>query len=79
MMITLSLKLQIWVTFDLLRYCSQICREICDHLRICLFTIPYGTSSTRPSGTSNVVESGIEERNGTHTRYTKQRLRKQLK
>ncbi|XP_075212584.1 choline/ethanolaminephosphotransferase 1 bbc isoform X7 [Lycorma delicatula] len=29
----------LWVTFDLLRYSSQVCREICDHLHIQLFRI----------------------------------------
>ncbi|KAK9759051.1 hypothetical protein QE152_g210 [Popillia japonica] len=31
----------LWVAADLLRYSYQICSEICDHLRIELFTIPY--------------------------------------
>ncbi|XP_049864928.1 cholinephosphotransferase 1 isoform X6 [Pectinophora gossypiella] len=31
----------IWVCVDLVRYCGQICLEICDHLKIQLFRIPY--------------------------------------
>ncbi|XP_017051210.1 cholinephosphotransferase 1 isoform X1 [Drosophila ficusphila] len=31
----------IWGTQDLLRYCAQVCLEICQHLRINLFRIPY--------------------------------------
>ncbi|XP_019893904.2 cholinephosphotransferase 1 isoform X5 [Musca domestica] len=31
----------IWGTQDLVRYCSQVCLEICAHLNIQLFTIPY--------------------------------------
>lgn len=31
----------IWGTQDLLKYCTQICLEICDHLHIRLFKIPY--------------------------------------
>ncbi|XP_037037898.1 choline/ethanolaminephosphotransferase 1 isoform X5 [Bradysia coprophila] len=31
----------IWCTLDLMRYCSQVCLEICDHLNIELFRIPY--------------------------------------
>ncbi|XP_063909530.1 cholinephosphotransferase 1-like isoform X4 [Zophobas morio] len=31
----------IWVVIDLLRYCYQICMEICDYLRVELFRIPY--------------------------------------
>ncbi|KAH8300690.1 hypothetical protein KR018_007154 [Drosophila ironensis] len=30
-----------WGTQDLFRYCSQVCLEICQHLRIELFRIPY--------------------------------------
>ncbi|XP_044737350.1 cholinephosphotransferase 1 isoform X6 [Chrysoperla carnea] len=57
-----------WVTFDLLRYSAQICREICDHLRINLFTIPYGgytSSSTNDTsgGTSIVTNITSTERN----------------
>ncbi|XP_043501831.1 cholinephosphotransferase 1 isoform X4 [Polistes fuscatus] len=32
----------IWVTLDLLRYSSQVCLEICDHMKIKLFKIPVG-------------------------------------
>ncbi|XP_026466431.1 cholinephosphotransferase 1 [Ctenocephalides felis] len=31
--------------FDLMRYCAQVCLEICDHLRIQLFRIPYPPKS----------------------------------
>ncbi|XP_049543228.1 cholinephosphotransferase 1 isoform X4 [Anopheles darlingi] len=31
----------LWCTFDLIRYCGQICLEICDYLKIELFRIPY--------------------------------------
>jgi hypothetical protein len=30
-----------WVTFDLCWYSSNVCLEMCDHLNIALFTIPY--------------------------------------
>ncbi|XP_066992925.2 choline/ethanolaminephosphotransferase 1 isoform X4 [Anabrus simplex] len=30
----------IWATFDLIRYSSQVCLEICEHLKIQLFRIP---------------------------------------
>ncbi|XP_063530405.1 cholinephosphotransferase 1 isoform X3 [Cydia strobilella] len=30
----------IWVCVDLVRYCGQVCTEICAHLRIALFRIP---------------------------------------
>ncbi|XP_068906015.1 cholinephosphotransferase 1 isoform X3 [Tenebrio molitor] len=31
----------LWVVVDLLRYCYQICTEICEYLRVELFRIPY--------------------------------------
>ncbi|XP_053671489.1 cholinephosphotransferase 1 [Anopheles nili] len=31
----------LWCTFDLIRYCGQVCLEICDYLKIELFRIPY--------------------------------------
>ncbi|XP_026326985.1 cholinephosphotransferase 1 isoform X5 [Hyposmocoma kahamanoa] len=31
----------LWVCVDLVRYCGQICLEICEHLKIRLFKIPY--------------------------------------
>ncbi|XP_046395659.1 cholinephosphotransferase 1 isoform X2 [Ischnura elegans] len=40
----------IWTTFDLLKYSSQVCLEICDHLKIDLFKMPANVnvrSSTR--------------------------------
>ncbi|XP_011312613.1 choline/ethanolaminephosphotransferase 1 isoform X3 [Fopius arisanus] len=43
----------IWVTFDFFRYCSQVCLEICDHLKIMLFRIPYSTDNlSEKNGTS---------------------------
>ncbi|XP_015121616.1 choline/ethanolaminephosphotransferase 1 isoform X4 [Diachasma alloeum] len=44
----------IWVTFDFFRYCSQVCLEICDHLKIMLFRIPHPSDSTtaEKNGTS---------------------------
>ncbi|XP_034104486.1 cholinephosphotransferase 1 isoform X3 [Drosophila albomicans] len=49
----------IWGTQDLLRYCSQVCLEICQHLRIDLFRIPYSpkSSSTASSGTATTTTS----------------------
>ncbi|XP_035898451.1 cholinephosphotransferase 1 isoform X3 [Anopheles stephensi] len=31
----------LWCTIDLIRYCGQVCLEICDYLKIELFRIPY--------------------------------------
>ncbi|XP_056646307.1 choline/ethanolaminephosphotransferase 1 isoform X3 [Diorhabda carinulata] len=37
----------VWVLIDLLRYCTQICLEICDYLHLQLFRIPYPGGPTR--------------------------------
>ncbi|XP_069963889.1 cholinephosphotransferase 1 isoform X3 [Bactrocera oleae] len=44
-----------WGTQDLIRYCSKVCLEICNHLHINLFTIPYtgkNATQTVSQGTS---------------------------
>ncbi|XP_048511736.1 cholinephosphotransferase 1 isoform X2 [Athalia rosae] len=46
----------IWVTLDLLRYSSQVCLEICDHLKIMLFRIPVGGHRIGTSQTSIITE-----------------------
>jgi len=44
----------VWVTVDLLWYCSHVCLEICDYLEVELFRIPYNTdSSERVSSSQN--------------------------
>lgn len=57
----------IWVSVDLMRYCYQICQEICDHLHIELFRIPY------PGGPQKVVppSASATEKNGTNAKVTK--------
>ncbi|KAF2903037.1 hypothetical protein ILUMI_03155 [Ignelater luminosus] len=53
----------IWVAFDLLRYSAQICSEICEHLHIELFRIPYpGGPQRMPPPSATVVPT---EKNGT--------------
>ncbi|XP_043265442.1 choline/ethanolaminephosphotransferase 1 isoform X1 [Colletes gigas] len=47
----------IWVTLDLLRYCTQICFEICDHMKIKLFRIPLG--DYRATQVSNTAEKNV--------------------
>lgn len=78
----------LWGTFDLLRYCSQVCVEICDHLRIQLFIIPYPpkgpatiSQGTNPPTTSLSMSSGAaQDKNGGnhHRKHTKQSSKKQL-
>lgn len=46
----------IWCTIDLMRYCGQVCLEICDHLRIELFRIPY---PPRPSSSTEGTNQNI--------------------
>nr|XP_022921035.1 choline/ethanolaminephosphotransferase 1 isoform X2 [Onthophagus taurus] len=70
----------IWVTFDLYRYCYQICHEICDHLHIELFRIPYLGGSQQqqrttrgqfqPQSTTNTIST---EKNGMNAKSKKSR------
>ncbi|XP_043268173.1 cholinephosphotransferase 1 isoform X2 [Venturia canescens] len=50
----------IWVTLDFLRYSTQVCLEICDHMKIMLFRIPppgdRGHSSNNEKNVRMVVE-----------------------
>ncbi|XP_016843699.1 choline/ethanolaminephosphotransferase 1 isoform X8 [Nasonia vitripennis] len=55
----------IWVTLDLLRYSAQVCTEICDHLNIQLFRIPYADhhhlhQNQRNSGAQGVTEKNVQ-------------------
>ncbi|XP_074108343.1 choline/ethanolaminephosphotransferase 1 bbc isoform X3 [Cotesia typhae] len=43
----------IWVAFDFLKYSSQVCLEICNHLKIMLFRIPYSNDSDK-NGTNRL-------------------------
>lgn len=45
-----------WVIFDLVRYCSLVCLEICDYLKVDLFRIPYPPPSA-PAGVPNQTKS----------------------
>ncbi|KMY93513.1 cholinephosphotransferase 1 isoform X2 [Drosophila simulans] len=47
----------IWGTQDLLRYCAQVCLEICQHLRIDLFRIPYTPKGATPHPATASVSS----------------------
>ena len=49
----------IWVLFDLMRYCSAVCLEICSYLRIHLFWIPTGGGPAYQSG-----QAPASEKNG---------------
>ncbi|XP_022224622.1 cholinephosphotransferase 1 isoform X1 [Drosophila obscura] len=47
----------LWGIQDLLRYCSQVCLEICQHLRINLFRIPYNPKGGAPHPVTASVSS----------------------
>ncbi|XP_068145309.1 cholinephosphotransferase 1 isoform X1 [Drosophila tropicalis] len=62
----------IWGTQDLLRYCSQVCLEICQHLHIDLFRIPYTPKGSAPHPATASVSSqsnfgGNADKNGGTT------------
>ncbi|CAK1578867.1 unnamed protein product [Parnassius mnemosyne] len=50
----------IWVCIDFMRYCGQICLEICDHLKIRLFWIPYPPVNVQAN-----MQTSAHERNVT--------------
>ncbi|KAH8319897.1 hypothetical protein KR074_008948, partial [Drosophila pseudoananassae] len=68
----------IWGTQDLLRYCAQVCLEICQHLRIDLFRIPYtpkGAAASHPATASVSSQSNFgssaDKNGGTAHRKSK--------
>uniref|UniRef100_A0A1B0B7F4 diacylglycerol cholinephosphotransferase n=1 Tax=Glossina palpalis gambiensis TaxID=67801 RepID=A0A1B0B7F4_9MUSC len=72
----------IWATQDLMRYCAQVCLEICAHLHIDLFTIPYPPRTAVNQGTSTNTNSASisssSDKNGAthHRRASRQTNRK---
>uniref|UniRef100_A0A1A9WIS2 diacylglycerol cholinephosphotransferase n=1 Tax=Glossina brevipalpis TaxID=37001 RepID=A0A1A9WIS2_9MUSC len=72
----------IWATQDLMRYCAQVCLEICAHLHIDLFTIPYPPRTAVNQGTSmntnSASISSSSDKNGAthHRRASRQTNRK---
>uniref|UniRef100_A0AAG5DHC2 diacylglycerol cholinephosphotransferase n=1 Tax=Anopheles atroparvus TaxID=41427 RepID=A0AAG5DHC2_ANOAO len=57
----------LWCTVDLIRYCGQVCLEICDYLKIELFRIPFPPKPVMTSQGTNPAQSHISEsKNGTH-------------
>ncbi|KAM7344518.1 choline/ethanolaminephosphotransferase 1 bbc isoform 3-T3 [Cochliomyia hominivorax] len=47
----------VWGTQDLIRYCAQVCLEICAHLHIQLFTIPYPAKGASKSHASKAGQT----------------------
>ncbi|XP_030557639.1 cholinephosphotransferase 1-like isoform X4 [Drosophila novamexicana] len=60
-----------WGTQDLLRYCAQVCLEICQHLRIDLFRIPYGPKVLNTSSVGSQSNVGADKNGGTSHRKSK--------
>lgn len=58
----------IWVTFDLIRYCAQICHEICEYLHVELFRIPYPGGPPRRTLSMQNTTVISSEKNGTNTK-----------
>uniref|UniRef100_A0A1L8DYA7 diacylglycerol cholinephosphotransferase n=2 Tax=Nyssomyia neivai TaxID=330878 RepID=A0A1L8DYA7_9DIPT len=61
-----------WCTFDLIKYCSQVCVEICNHLNIELFKITPQLHGVQPSGAKEEHNNGA-----SHVHNTSQQHRKQ--
>lgn len=74
----------IWCTFDLLRYSSQVCIEIAEHLNISIFRIPYPPKPVMTSQGTNPPPHGSlthrtsigHDKNGTSSANNLQQHRK---
>lgn len=63
----------LWCTIDLIRYCGQVCLEICDYLKIELFRIPFPPKPVMTSQGTNPAQLHPrinETKNGTHCMLT---------
>ncbi|XP_017837549.1 cholinephosphotransferase 1 isoform X1 [Drosophila busckii] len=60
-----------WGTQDLLRYCAQVCLEICQHLRIDLFRIPYTPKGASNASVGSQSHFGADKNGGTTHRKSK--------
>ncbi|EDW10857.2 cholinephosphotransferase 1 isoform X5 [Drosophila mojavensis] len=63
-----------WGTQDLLRYCAQVCLEICQHLRIDLFRIPYSAKVSSTSSVGSQINFGVDKNGSTSHRKSKNKL-----
>ncbi|XP_017865722.1 PREDICTED: cholinephosphotransferase 1 isoform X2 [Drosophila arizonae] len=63
-----------WGTQDLLRYCAQVCLEICQHLRIDLFRIPYSAKVSSTSSVGSQINFGVDKNGSTSHRKSKSKL-----
>lgn len=55
----------LWCTFDLIRYCGQVCLEICAYLKIELFRIPYPPKPLMTSQASSEKDNNNSSSNSS--------------
>uniref|UniRef100_A0A2M3ZLX8 Putative sn-12-diacylglycerol ethanolamine-and cholinephosphotransferase n=1 Tax=Anopheles braziliensis TaxID=58242 RepID=A0A2M3ZLX8_9DIPT len=60
----------LWCTVDLIRYCGQICLEICDYLKIELFRIPYPPKPIMTSQEANEQQQSTINNNSRSSHPT---------
>ncbi|XP_023171218.2 cholinephosphotransferase 1 isoform X2 [Drosophila hydei] len=63
-----------WGTQDLLRYCAQVCLEICQHLRIDLFRIPHGPKLLNTISVGSQINFGVDKNGSTSHRKSKSKV-----
>ena len=66
---------QVWVTLDLVWYCTKVCLEICDYLEVNLFTIPFNDPSSGHSSVGSPASNGSSASSGPVTRGRKKHSR----
>lgn len=67
-----------WGTQDLLRYCAQVCLEICQHLRIDLFRIPHGPKLLNTISVGSQINFGVDKNGSTSHRKSKSKVHQKL-
>jgi len=69
----------VWVTLDLIWYCTKVCLEICDYLEVSLFTIPFNDpssgSGSSHSSAGSPASNGSSASSGPVTRGRKKHSR----
>ena len=74
-----KLLFQVWVTLDLIWYCTKVCLEICDYLEVNLFTIPFNDpssgSGSSHSSAGSPASNGSSASSGPVTRGRKKHSR----
>lgn len=63
----------VWVTMDLIWYCTKVCLEICSFLDVKLFTIPHNVPVHQASSSQNGGSGGGTSHHGSPTVKTRAR------